>query len=121
VRGERLPLPAAVESVLYRVAREAFFNSAGTGRLTVRITLLFEQGQVGRPRRGQRLGMSEEQQRTALAGGGHYGVAGMVERLMPWRGAFRFRRRPQGGTEVSATIPLAGLSGETPVVEGDAS
>jgi signal transduction histidine kinase len=54
------------------------------------------------------LGIGDEQRAAVLQGAGsHRGLAGLVERLAPWHGTLGVQRRLQGGTEVSATIPLA--------------
>ncbi len=107
IEGERSTLPAAVEGALYRIAREAFFNACRHGGAAhILVTLEFAQSSVGIRIEDDGLGISDEDRAVALRAGGHFGLSGMVQRLTPWHGSLGIRRRPQGGTEVSATVPL---------------
>jgi len=106
--GEPVSLPPAVESALYRIAREAFFNACRHGGAShVWVSLEFAPQQVTIRIEDDGLGINGGHRDVALRPGGHHGLASMVERLAPWHGTFGIRRRPQGGTEVESTIPLA--------------
>jgi signal transduction histidine kinase len=53
------------------------------------------------------IGITEEQRAAALdRESSHLGLAGLVQRLAPWHGTLGIHRRPQGGTEVVAIMPL---------------
>ena len=105
--GPALSLPLAVESTLYRIAREAFFNACRHGGAShVWVTLEFASEQIVIRIEDDGLGIADGRRDDALRSGGHHGLASMVERLAPWHGTFGIRRRPQGGTVVEATIPL---------------
>jgi signal transduction histidine kinase len=118
IRGDRSPLPPAVEGALYRIAREAFFNACRhAGAAHIYVTLEFAPEKVGMRIEDDGLGISDEQRVTALRSRGHFGLSGMVERLAPWHGSLGIHSRPQGGTEVSATIPLGAYAGWTELPE----
>ncbi|HUX88223.1 MAG TPA: histidine kinase [Chloroflexota bacterium] len=105
--GEPRALPPTVESALYRIAREAFFNACRHGGASqVQVILEFAEAKVTIRIEDDGLGITGNLSNGASASAGHYGLAGMVERLALWHGTFGIRRRPQGGTEVEATIPL---------------
>jgi signal transduction histidine kinase len=50
-------------------------------------------------------GMAEEIDLAALAGGGHYGLLGINERVALLGGRFRLRRPPDGGLMLLVEIP----------------
>ena len=107
IRGEPRGLSPAVESTLYRIAREAFFNACRHGGAShVQVILDFAEADVTIRIEDDGLGIRGGLGDGAASSEGHHGLAGMVERLAPWHGTFGIRRRPQGGTEVEATIPL---------------
>jgi signal transduction histidine kinase len=106
--GPAQPLPAAVEATLYRIAREAFFNACRHGGAShVEVVLEFQDQQVGIRIQDNGIGITEEQRTAALEReASHLGLAGLVQRLAPWHGTLGIHRRPQGGTEVVAIMPL---------------
>jgi signal transduction histidine kinase len=101
-------LPAAVEATLYRIAREAFFNACRHGGAShVEVVLEFQDQQVEIRIEDNGIGITEEQRAAALEReDSHLGLAGLVQRLAPWHGTLGIHRRPQGGTEVVAIMPL---------------
>jgi len=111
--GDRIQLTSSVEGALYRIAREAFFNACRHGGAShIRVVLEFQPEQVSIRVGDNGLGISEEQRIAALEReGSHLGLAGLVRRLSDWHGTLGIRRLPQGGTEVTATIPLAPYAG----------
>ena len=105
--GSPFSLPLAVESALYRIAREAFFNACRHGGAShVWVTLEFAPERVTIRIEDDGLGIADEHRHSDAHSDGHHGVAGMVERVASWHGTFSIQRRPQGGTVVEATIPF---------------
>jgi signal transduction histidine kinase len=101
-------LAAEVEATLYRITREAFFNSCRHGGAShIGVVLDFQPEQVEIHIEDNGIGITEEQRTAALQReGSHLGLAGLVQRLAPWHGTLGIQRRPEGGTEVVATMPL---------------
>lgn len=116
--GGRTRLPPAIEATLYRIAREAFFNACRHGGAShIVVALDFETDAVTIHIEDNGLGISDEQRTAALErDGSHLGLAGLVQRLAPWHGTLGVRRRPQGGTEVVAAIPLSPWRAQPPSV-----
>jgi len=114
--GNRIQLVPSVEGALYRIAREAFFNACRHGGAShIRVVLEFQPEQVSIRVGDNGLGISEEQRIAALEReGSQLGLAGLVRRLSAWHGTLGIRRLPQGGTEVTATIPLSPYAGFAP-------
>ena len=101
VEGERRDLPAGVELCAYRVAQEALTNAlkhASTARVTVRVDYRPEEliVEVLDDGRGSDL---------APVAGGH-GLIGMQERVAMYRGKLTAGKRPDGGFQVVAQLPL---------------
>jgi signal transduction histidine kinase len=117
--GRVRSLAPAVEATLYRIAREAFHNACRHGGAShVAVELDFQDDRVEIRVQDNGVGITEGQRAAALERvGTHLGLAGLVQRLAPWRGTLGVRRRPQGGTEVMATIPLA-LCAAPQIAEG---
>jgi signal transduction histidine kinase len=107
--GPRPSLAPAVEATLYRIAREAFFNACRHGGASnVNVELEFAPEQVEIRIQDNGIGISDDQRSAALQrAGSHLGLVGLVQRLASWHGTLGIHRRPQGGTEVVAKIPLA--------------
>ena len=105
------PLDATVESVAYRVVREALTNAvkhAAPAEVLVKVrwsgdALEVEVADSGRSRDAR------ERERTALAaaGGGH-GLVGMNERVTRAGGSLEAGLRPEGGFVVRASLPAHG-------------
>jgi len=106
--GAPRPVAPAVEATLYRIAREAFFNACRHGGAScIGVRLEFQPDRVEIRIEDNGIGITEEQRTAALGREGtHLGLAGLVQRLAAWHGTLGIRRRPQGGTEVVASIPL---------------
>jgi signal transduction histidine kinase len=104
--GEPRPLPAGVDLAGYRILQESLTNVAKhAGPATVTITLVY----------GVReLSISIEDDGTGGAGGresptpGGNGIAGMRERATALGGSLHVGRRPGGGYQVKAVLPLGG-------------
>jgi two-component system NarL family sensor kinase len=100
--GAARPLPAAVEAGLFRVAQEAVVNAqrhARAARLVVKLLaapdrvdlLVYDDGAGFDPER---------------VPAGHFGLAGMAERVRLLGGELRVESAPGSGTRVHATVPL---------------
>lgn len=101
VEGERRDLPTGVELCAYRVVQEALTNAlkhAGKATVTLRVDYRPEElvVEVVDDGRGSDL---------ASVAGGH-GLIGMRERVAMYRGNLTARRRPEGGFQVLASLPL---------------
>lgn len=104
--GQPAPLPADVDLAAYRVVQEALTNSArhsGGDNATVRVVYgadalvveVKDQGAVRPPGRP-----------PVQANGSGNGITGMTERATALGGTLRAGRRPEGGFEVRAWLPL---------------
>jgi signal transduction histidine kinase len=103
VRGQRVPLPPAVEASAYRIIQEALTNAlkhAGSAPTTV--TLAYAPAALAVEIRDA--GAS----RPARSGGGH-GLVGMRERAAAHGGALQAGGRESGGYSVRADLPLSGM------------
>jgi signal transduction histidine kinase len=106
--GQPVPLPADVDLAAYRIVQEALTNSArhsGGENATVRVAygpdaLVVEINDQGAlPPRGRP---------PVQANGSGNGITGMTERATALGGTLRAGRRPDGGFEVRAWLPLRG-------------
>jgi signal transduction histidine kinase len=110
VDGETVPLTAATEVVLLRVAQEALANVAKHARAgRVGLTLSYFGDEVTLDVRDNGVGfedgpVSRASESPALHGG--FGLTGMRERLAAVSGRLTIETEPGGGTAVSATVPL---------------
>lgn len=100
--GEPRPLSPGADLTAYRIAQEALTNvtkHAGTGSAEVRLT--YSPGLVT-------LAVTDDGDATPVpgAGGGGHGLIGMRERAQSVGGRFRAGRRPRGGFEVVAELPV---------------
>jgi signal transduction histidine kinase len=105
--GEPRPLSASADLTAYRIAQEALTNvtkHAGTGSAEVRLT--YSPGSVT-------LAVTDEGSAAPGTAGGGYGLIGMRERALAVGGRVRAGRRPRGGFEVVAELPVR--SGRRPV------
>ena len=101
-------LPDELETVLYRVAQEALTNVERHSRarsVELRLRHLWG-GLVELSVRDDGIGF-EPGRLTELLRAGHFGVAGMRERVEAVGGKWALTSAPGGGTEVKATIPVA--------------
>jgi signal transduction histidine kinase len=110
VDGGAVPLTAATEVVLLRVAQEALANVAKHARARrVGVTLSYFGDEVTLDVRDNGVGfedgpVSRASESPALHGG--FGLTGMRERLAAVSGRLTIETEPGGGTAVSATVPL---------------
>jgi signal transduction histidine kinase len=100
VTGEAVPLPTVVDHAVYRIVQEALTNvrkHAHGARATVRLSYLPERVEVEVTDDG-----------TAAVAGRHggYGLKGMAERVALCGGVLRTGRRPEGGFQVHALLPV---------------
>jgi two-component system NarL family sensor kinase len=100
--GAARPLPAAVEAGLYRVAQEAIANVQRHARATRLVVKL-----LATPERIDLLvyddGAGFDPERPPA---GHFGLAGMAERVRLLGGDLRIESAPGRGTRVHASVPL---------------
>ncbi|KUO01779.1 sensor histidine kinase [Streptomyces resistomycificus] len=109
--GDPHPLSAGAALTAYRIAQEALTNvtkHAGTGTAEVRLAytrdhLVVSATDTGGPGRPD-----------SPDPGGGYGLIGMRERAHSAGGRLRTGRRPQGGFEVVAELPLQRSRPEKP-------
>lgn len=114
VPGERAPerLPRGLEVALYRVTQEALNNCVKHARADhIRVSLRHEPRRVA-------LRVSDDGRGVTAARAGEdagralpLGILGMRERLRPWGGTLRVEAGVDGGTIVTAEIPLRGGDG----------
>ncbi len=105
--GPPAPLNEGTERNLLLVAREALRNAvAHAAPKQIGIRLCFEPKEV-------RLEVTDDgggfvPSEVGLAESGHYGIAGMRERIAQLRGSFEVKSAPGAGSKVIARVPLAG-------------
>ncbi|MCX5329825.1 MULTISPECIES: sensor histidine kinase [unclassified Streptomyces] len=101
--GEPQPLPAGADLTAYRIVQEALTNvtkHADTHSAEVRLT--YSPGLLG-------ITVTNGGSVPAAAVQGGYGLVGMGERALSVGGRVRAGRRPQGGFEVVAELPVRPL------------
>jgi signal transduction histidine kinase len=107
VRGQPVPLPAALEKNLLEIGKEAMTNAARhAGATRVSIVLAFEEREV-------RLSVQDDGRgfdpaRPLPRGRTHFGLMGMSERAIEVGGRLTIDSRPGGGTRVEGVFPLVG-------------
>lgn len=105
--GSKDRLPEAIETIIYRVAQEALRNVAKHAE-SKEIFVSLEQtpAQVI-------LEVLDDGKGLDLPGAplGHFGIETMRERVELAGGSFEISRRPGGGTEVRAVIPITSVEG----------
>jgi signal transduction histidine kinase len=116
VAGRQRPLPAGIELCVYRVVQESLTNvlkhapgSSVDVRLEyepvhIRVTIT-DAGQHGIPPQRSRTPRSTAAQATGHSGAG-VGLTGMRERAALYGGELSAGRKPDGGFEVTLTLPL---------------
>jgi signal transduction histidine kinase len=104
-------LPPELETAAFRVAQEALTNVARhADARAVRVELAHEPGRADSdtgmaPSWTLRITVDDDGRgMPAEPGGDSLGLLGMAERAAEWGGALAVRRRPGGGTRVSATF-----------------
>ena len=114
IGGAPVPLPAACEQSLFRVAGEALFNTAvhaGARRAVVRLT--YGPGLVRLTVSDDGCGRPEEIRRSlraaaAAPSGEHRGLVNMQARARELGGSLSFRRARLGGLQVQVDVPVGG-------------
>ncbi|MGH3089411.1 MAG: histidine kinase [Rubrobacteraceae bacterium] len=98
---ENLPVPAAAEAAILRVAQESLLNVEKHARAS-RVDVRLERGDgwISLEVRDDGVGMDE-----SLNGAAGTGIVGMRERADLLGGEFRISASPGGGTEVAMRIP----------------
>jgi signal transduction histidine kinase len=106
VRGDRRPLPRAVEVTAFRIGREAVTNAAKHANAR-EVALDLDYGP-----RTLTLSVRDDGRGVALADvdgagrDGHWGVVGMRERARNAGGTLDIAAAPGGGTQVTVSLPL---------------
>jgi signal transduction histidine kinase len=97
------PLPREIASALFRVLQESLTNVARhAGAKNVRVKLGEQEGQIVLQIKDDGRGITE----TELAKAGAFGLMGMRERILPFRGCCEIQGLPDRGTTVSVSVPL---------------
>jgi signal transduction histidine kinase len=112
VLGRPRPLPPGLDLAAYRVAQEALTNVIKhAGRPTTRVTVCYRPDELivrvtddGRPIPAAAPAPREET--ASMPAGAGRGLLGLRERVVLYGGRLDAGRRPGGGWEVTATIPL---------------
>lgn len=100
-------LPASLETILYRCAQEALRNvvkHSDAGRVWVTLERAGTEATLRVSDDGR--GISGDLGRAGSPG--HFGVETMRERMELAGGRLRISRRPEGGTQVEAVVPIPG-------------
>lgn len=106
VSGARRRLTRALEDAAFRIGREAIANAvrhAGASRIEVRLG--FEPNRLQLQVRDNGRGFSPDIGENARRNG-HFGLSGMVDRAAHLGGRCEVTSPPEGGTLVSADLPL---------------
>lgn len=102
--GETRRLPGVIEHELLRVAQEAVTNAVKHGHAPhIEVALAFRPHEVQLRVTDDGEGFDPERDGTKP---GHFGLIGMRERMKRLGGEFAIERRAEGGTTLSATVPL---------------
>ncbi|WP_412069895.1 sensor histidine kinase [Rubrivirga sp. IMCC43871] len=108
VRTDTVSLAPDAELALYRVAQEALTNAARHGQATHATVALEADGQnVSLTVHDDGRGFGRRPSVDALVRSGHFGLAGMRERVRLVDGTLEFADAPGGGATVVARIPVA--------------
>ncbi|WP_314221776.1 sensor histidine kinase [Streptomyces zaehneri] len=111
-RGERRPLPSALELAVYRVVQEALTNALGHAPghgTSVRVHHGLDVIEVDVTTEGAPAGSAGPAVPAPrpLGGGGGHGLAGLRERVSVFGGELHAGALPDGGFGVRARIPVA--------------
>ena len=106
VSGPRRRLPAEVENNLLRIGQEALANAARHAHADeISVDLRFGEGVVRLSVRDDGCGFDVEH--AAQATSGHFGLAGIRERVHNLGGELNLLSRPGQGSEVVVEVPVA--------------
>ena len=112
VEGEQRPLPPPVDEVAYRILQESLTNVLRHAGPAAKATVLLCYEPTA-------LGIKVTDDGAAVPGGdgpgGGHGLVGMAERAAAVGGEVTAGPRDEGGFEVSARLPLAGVAGASGV------
>ncbi|HKM16953.1 MAG: histidine kinase [Firmicutes bacterium] len=107
VLGPESRLDPAVEIALFRIVQEAINNSRKHANASlVQVKLEFLPEKVSAVVEDNGVGFDKDTLNQRLAGGDHFGLYGMRERIELLGGTFRIRSKKGSGTRVSVTIRL---------------
>jgi signal transduction histidine kinase len=112
VEGEPVPLPASLDLAAYRIIQEAITNvirHAAATRVRIRLTWAADGLALAVEDDGRGLQAGEVD--PARPGGDGRGIAGMRERVGLFGGELHTGRRPGGGFQVVARLPVPGPPG----------
>jgi two-component system sensor histidine kinase DegS len=105
--GTECRLDSAIEIALYRVVQEAINNTRKHASASlVQVKLEFLTDRISAVIEDNGAGFEVERLNERLAGGDHFGLYGMRERVELLGGVFRIRSKKGEGTRVSVVIPL---------------
>ncbi len=108
VRTDAVSLAPDAELALYRVAQEALTNAARHGQATrATVALEADAQSVSLTVHDDGRGFGRRPLVDALVRSGHFGLAGMRERVRLVDGTLEFADAPGGGATVVARIPVA--------------
>jgi signal transduction histidine kinase len=97
------PLPREIATALFRVLQESLTNVARHAEAkSVRVKLAEQDGRIVLQIKDDGRGISD----TELAKSGAFGLMGMRERILPFRGQCEIEGQPGRGTTVSVYVPL---------------
>jgi signal transduction histidine kinase/ligand-binding sensor domain-containing protein len=113
--GKAVPVDGVVEHVLLMVAREAVYNAVRHAHPSeVRIALHFDTDSLRMEITDDGTGFDPAS--VLSAGGSHFGLVGMRERIETVGGKFDVHSVPGKGTRVSGEVPLVPVSNHKRVV-----
>ncbi len=103
---ENFNLPEEQSIAFYRIMQESLNNvTKHSGAKSVTIDLLLRNDGLEMQIADDGRGVTDEE----LNNYNSMGIVGMLERLRPWNGTVSVSNRPEGGTLVSARLPLGGM------------
>jgi len=106
VRGDRRPLPVAVETTALRIGREAVINAVKhAAPHTVEVHLEYGPRSLTLKVADDGIGIDPDSMEAAV-GAGHFGVAGMRDRARRAGGTVSISSEPGKGAVVSASLPI---------------
>jgi signal transduction histidine kinase/YHS domain-containing protein len=106
--GSKRRLDEVYELTLFRAAQEAVRNAQRHGKAKhVHIKITYQPNAVRLKVKDDGSGFQPPEQLDCLANEEHYGLLGMQERVVFLKGEIDIWSKPQRGTEVNITLPLA--------------
>ena len=106
---DRLTLPEEVRLTLFRVLQQSLANVVRHSEAThVQVTFAFDAEQARLMVRDNGKGFSVPPNWISFVRRGHYGLAGLAERITDQGGVFTVESTPQNPTVIQAVVPLNG-------------